>query len=395
MSMRTGSAFLIAGMMLSACGGREAAPATDKAATAQADTTAAPEKTGAGTPGVGLANPANDARVVALVRPIVDGCKDKWNEKTGFVPCEAPLKAFDEAKLDKSDATCLNLLDDASARVRWLGARCLARRMAAFEHRRDKPFGQRLLAALKREKSDSIIDAQLANVLADKIEVPEMMDQLAAYAGEASTAIDVKALLAAFWTNERAYPIGKALAAEATPAALQAASDGYASHFKEHQAEACAFWLEHFEDADRSVLRSAVGHLTGSWMGNNVHDSQGDWYITGGGGGPDDSDSGEDWCPAATVDAALTVIERRMKAGTLEEDRYVDGLRNFVKSKHATLAQHRRAQALLQKIASTPKQALRVSALEALIKLDEKKGKAFAKRFAKDKEIGEDVQRLL
>ncbi|GAC1394791.1 MAG: hypothetical protein NVSMB47_04350 [Polyangiales bacterium] len=339
-----------------------------------------------------LADDGNDKAVVKAVKKALAGCKDKWDDKKGFGDCEAPLKEFRDSKFEKSDATFLDLLEDESLQVRWFGDLGLGN--FGYDYRSEKKLAQQLIQRTKDETAPSILDAHLAYLVSGINESTKTWDDIQAMALDSKTSKDVRAVLGAWWNgDEKGYAVVQKLAGSKDKALRLAGIQGYALHFDKHGEDACKAWDEHLEDEDKDVRVSAVGHLTGGWSGNSTHDSDGDWYVTGGGGGPSGF-GGEAWCPAALVDDALAKTEARVGSNTVDEDNYVYGLAAIVKVKLSTPAQKKKAEALLEKIVDTKGAAQRSFALSKLVEVDPSK-KGWAMKYAKDDELKWTVDNIM
>lgn len=341
----------------------------------------------------GLNNPRNKPEVVAAIHKVLDACGPKWSEKEGFGSCSDPMKEFRAAndKFDKPQSTYLDILEDDDQHVRWMAAAGLSGN--SFPLYSDKELASRLVDALEKEKSGSILDAQLAYLAASTYESAGQWDRLRVIALAPSTSFDVKAMLAGWWRGgEKAFPAVKAFGASSDNKLQFAAAQGFALHFDKHADEACNFWSAHFEDDDASVRKSSVGHLTGGWSGNTTRDTEGDWYISGGGGGP--SRGNDLACSAPIVDAALGAIEKRIASNTLDDSNYIYGLESIAVHKKSNAAQKARAVAALKKIVETKGASQRSFALRKLVDVDAK-NKAYAARFASDPDLKFTVESLL
>lgn len=338
----------------------------------------------------GLGDPKNKPEAVAAVRKVLDACAAKWDAKDGFDGCSDPMRDFRDEKLEDADATFLSLLDDDDPKVRWMGVTGLSSK--GYEYRRDKALAARLLDHLEKEKAPSILDAELAYLASETYESSGTWDRLRALGLSPSASLDTKAVLAGWWRGgDRAWPIVAALAASPDKKQVHAAAQGFALHFEKHANEACAFWLAHFDDDDKDVRRASVGHLTGGWSGNTTHDSEGTWYVTGGGGGP--SKGGDAACSQKDIDAALAIIERRAAANTIDDSNYVYGLEAIAVHKKATAREKKSAVSLLRKIVETKGAAQRSFALRKLVDVDPKE-KSYAAKFAKDPDLKWTVDSL-
>lgn len=343
----------------------------------------------------GLKNPKNKPEVVAAVQKVLDACGSKWSEKEGFDDCNEPMKEFREVngKFEKPQQTYLTtLLEDEDPHVRWMAVAGLSGG-SSFELSSNKELASSLVDALEKEKTGSILDGHLAYLAASTSESGGQWDRLRTIGLAPSTPFDVKAMLAGWWRGgEKAYDVVKALGASPNNKLQHAATQGYALHFEKHPDEACAYWAAHFEDGDAAVRKSAVGHLTGGWSGNTTRDTEGGWYITGGGGGP--SRGNELACSAVIIDNALAAIEKRVSANTVDDSNYIYGLESFAVHKKTTPKQKARAVAALRKIVETKGAAQRSFALRKLIDVD-KKNKSYAAKFASDPDLKWTVESIM
>src|SRR5262249_15721689 len=151
-----------------------------------------------------------------------------------------------------------------------------------YTYRTDKTMGARLLAALQKEPADSIFDAQMTYLMIN-VSDSDLQKTLKDYGLKPTTAFDVKAVLASWWYDEQSMDIGK-MVSTGDKRSQKEAAQGYASHFDKHKDEACKYWADRLEDDAKEVRTVAVGHLTGGWSGNNTGDTQGTWFVSGGGG---------------------------------------------------------------------------------------------------------------
>jgi len=341
----------------------------------------------------GLKNPKNKPEVVASIQKVLDACASKWSDKEGFDDCSDPMKEFRETndKIEKAHATYLDILEDNDLHVRWLAAAGLSRN--SFELNSNKELAARVVDLVEKEKSGSILDAELAYLAASSYESAGQWDRLRALGLAPTTPLDVKAVLAGWWRGgEKAFDVVKALSVSNDKKLQFAATQGFALHFEKHAPEACNYWSAHFDDADDGVRKSSVGHLTGGWSGNTTRDSEGNWYITGGGGGP--SRNGDSACPAAQIDAAMAIIEKRIASNTLDDSNYIYGLESFAMHKKTTPAQKARAVAALKKIVETKGASQRSFALRKLVDVDAK-NKAYAAKFASDPDLKFTVESIM
>jgi hypothetical protein len=341
----------------------------------------------------GLKNPRNKPEVVAAIQKVLDACGSKWSDKDGFGDCSEPMKEFREVngKLDKPQSTYLDILEDEDPHVRWIAMAGLSG--SSFEISSNKELAARVVDALEKEKPGSTLDAQLAYLAGSTSESAGQWDRLRLLGLAPATSFDVKSMLAGWWRGgEKAFDVVKSFSASKDKKLQFAATQGFALHFDKHADEACNFWSAHFDDDDADVRKSSVGHLTGGWSGNTTHDTEGSWYVSGGGGGP--SSGNEMACSAPFVDAALATIERRIAANQLDDSNYIYGLESIAKHKKTNAKQKARAIADLKKIVETKGLSQRSFALRKLVDLDPK-NKPYAARFAADPDLKFTVESLM
>ena len=341
----------------------------------------------------GLKNPHNKPEVVVAIQKVLDACGNKWSDKEGFGDCNDPMKEFRETngKLDKPQSTYLDVLEDEDPHVRWLAMAGLSGN--SFELYSNKELASRVVDALEKEKPGSTLDAQLAYLAANTYESAGQWDRLRALGLAPSTSFDVKAMLAGWWHGgEKAFDVVKALSASNDKKQQFAATQGFAIHFDKHADEACKFWSAHFDDVDTEVRKSSVGHLTGGWSGNTTHDSEGSWYVSGGGGGP--SRGNEMTCSAQQIDAALSTIEKRTASNSLDDSNYVYGLESIAVQKKTNATEKARAVADLKKIVETKGLSQRTFALRKLVDVDPK-NKAYAAKFGSDPDLKWTVDSIM
>jgi hypothetical protein len=209
-----------------------------------------------------------------------------------------------------------------------------------------------------------------------------------------NTTKDIKSMLLAWWHGkDKAYSVVQKYSTAGDKKLLLGATQGYAIHFDDHGDDACKFWDTHMEDDDKTVRLSAVGHLTGGWSGNTTHDSEGEWYVSGGGGGPSSYDD-KNWCSEKQVDDSLDVMDKRAAANTIDDSNYIYGLANLVKHKKSTAAQKKRAEDIMKKIVETKGAAERSWCLSKLVEVDPAQ-KAYAAKFASDPELKYTVEDIM
>lgn len=99
----------------------------------------------------GLDAQSSDPLVVKLIRDVVAQCP--WN---GRFEGLCRRVEHDELVTDgKADETLVNMLEDESEKVRWLGARLLL--VNGKKYGRDPNLAKRVVAAAKAETSDSVV----------------------------------------------------------------------------------------------------------------------------------------------------------------------------------------------------------------------------------------------
>lgn len=341
----------------------------------------------------GLKNPRNKPEVVAAIQKVLDACGSKWSDKDGFDGCSDPMKEFRAAndKLEKPQSTYLDTLEDDDLHVRWMAVAGLSG--SSFELYSNKELASRVVDFVEKEKQGSILDAHLAYFAASTYENAGQWDRLRTIGLAKTTTPDVKAVLAGWWRGgDKAFDVVKAYGASNDKKLQLAAAQGFALHFDKHADEACKFWSAHFDDDDAEVRKSSVGHLTGGWSGNTTGDTEGSWYVSGGGGGP--SRGNDQACSAPVVDAALATIERRIASNRLDDSNYVYGLESIAGHKKTNPAQKARAVAALKKIVETKGISQRSFALRKLVDVDPK-NKAYAARFASDPDLKFTVESIM
>lgn len=344
----------------------------------------------------GLKNPKNKPEVVAAIQKVLDACGSKWSEKEGFDDCNEPMKEFRDAngKFEKPQQTYLTtLLEDEDPHVRWMAVAGLSGN--SFETYSNKELASGIVDALEKEKEKpgSILDGHLAYLAGSTYESAGQWDRLRTIGLAPSTSTDVKSMLAGWWRGgEKAFDIVRTYGVSNDKKLQLAAAQGFALHFEKHADEACNFWSAHFDDSDAAVRKSSVGHLTGGWSGNTTRDSEGGWYITGGGGGP--SRGNELACSPAQIDAALATIERRIATNALDDSNYVYGLESIAVHKKTSPKQKARAVADLKKIVETKGMTQRSFALRKLVDVD-KKNKSYAAKFASDPDLKFTVESIM
>src|SRR5581483_8283097 len=173
------------------------------------------------------------------VKKVMEGCKDKWDDKKGYDDCDAPMKEFRDAKLEKTDETWLNIIDDDDVKVRWVGV--LGLDIWGSSYRDDKKLANRTIDDLRNEKEGSITDAEMAYIVTE-IYDDQFSDHIKEVAFDKGTTKDIKAVLAAWWRKDASYDILKGIKDSKDPVLRLAAVGGYAINFDKHGDEACKYW---------------------------------------------------------------------------------------------------------------------------------------------------------
>jgi hypothetical protein len=343
---------------------------------------------------IGMNNPGNDAAIVKSLKQLLADCGAKLDEKEGerfktLSSCDK-WSAWRDQKLTKVDATCLNVLEDPDVKARAAGLMCLA--IFGDTFKTDKAQAARFVSLLEKEKAPSPLDGNWAYMATQIYSSAGAAEQLKALVMKPDTAYDVKLVVLAWWSNDAAYDVVKSYASSPDPKIQNGVVQAYSSQFEKHTDEACAYWAAHLETADKDANRHAVGHITGGWNGNNMHDTESDWYVTGGGGGP--SLTGDKRCSAAQLEMAINATEKLAKTGKLDESFYVYGMGFLVKDKKSSPAIKAHATSALKTIVETPGGTQRGSALDKLYEADPSQ-RAYVLKFAKDPDLKYTVDRIL
>jgi hypothetical protein len=347
---------------------------------------------------VGLANPANDPKVVAAAKQLLADCgktldestnnDKKPNQKKSYYSCDKWGADFGDQQFEKSAATFANLLEDPDVKVRAIGVSGLGKDWGWHD---DKDIAAKVVAALKKEKAPSPIDHNLALRVADISSSAGQDDAIKAIAVDPNTSKDVKLALLAWWHGDKAYEAVKANASSTDPDVQNAVVQGYVLHFKDHTDEACSYWADHLATPSDQANEYALGHMTGGWGGNTTGDSESEDYITGGGGGPSSSDDKR--CSEAQLTKALDEIQKEWDAGKTDS-KLTYALGFLAKDKLTPAPLKDRTIKLLKAMVEKKDQYLRSQALRALVEADPK-NKDYAKKFAKDEDLKSTVEDLL
>jgi hypothetical protein len=362
------------------------------AATASATTTAAPTATGPAKK-VGLENPDNNAAVVKAVKQLLADCGATMDEKEdgkskSLSSCDKYAAFRDTKDLEKMDATCINIMEDANVKNRAAGLACLAH--FGGEYKSDKALAGRVVDLLAKEKAPSPIDMQFSNAVAEIFELAEVSGKVKALATKADAALDVKQGLLAGVRDDWMYDLVKS--ASADPKLANAAVKGFGNYFDKHTEEACAYWVSQLESSDSDTSRHAIGHLTGGWTGNTSTDSESDWYVSGGGGGP--TSSGDKRCSPTQLDTAVKTGDKIFKTGKLEGSYWAYSLGFLVKDKKSPASVKKDAIALLAAIAGNDESPLRQSALYAF-DISDPAQRAIVAKFLKHPTLGSHAASIL
>lgn len=356
------------------------------APSANASSSAAPAA-----PTTGLDAPGNNPTIVAAVKKTIADCGANWKDKSGFESC----KTFSDfmslpLELGKDDATFVNLLEDADAKVRKHGIEGLHRWGSAY--RNDKALAERVVAALEKEKTPAL-DGQLAAVTT-KIDAVALGlgARLKTFVLKADTSNDVKEFFAAFWggnsskSNEVAYELAKALAAGGSVTRVKRAGlQGLDFAYDAHADEACKLWFAAANSTDVKLAASAMALVTGAG-GRDAQDEDAGWFSSGGGGGHDKI------CKEAEEVVAL--IAKRAKDGKINEATFVWALSAVVDAKTPAPLRGKATAALKAIIENKANGWTRSNALNQLVAKNPKE-KAFAKKFASDPDLKDTVKAIL
>jgi hypothetical protein len=336
----------------------------------------------------GLNAAGNDPAILAVVKAQIAACGTKWDAKTGW--SDDCSKAFNDMKVDKKDATFVNLMEDPDAKVRELGVGGLDR--FGYDYKTDKDLGTRVVAALEREPALPF-NAELA-YLVDNLDLKSVPvgDRIKALALNPKTPSDVRTTITVWWPqntgpeNTLGYDVVKANSTATDKKLHIGAIDGYAEFGETKHDEACAYWATNMTDADPEIASVAYGHITKGWTGVNAHDTESDWYSTGGG------QRGEVEC--SQLDAAIALAESKAKAGKIDHDKYVYGCSAVAEDKKATPAQRKAAITALREIISNKANQNRYYAVQKLVEADPSE-KSFVEKFKSDPDVASAVKEAL
>ncbi|UQA58351.1 hypothetical protein [Polyangium aurulentum] len=309
--------------------------------------------------GKGIDAPGNDPAVVALARKAL-GCK--WGPYGLEATC-ADLRALleDPALRDsKADATFMNLLEDPSEQVRWLGARALSTRGTAY--RADKALAERAVKAAEDEKSKTVgqeLGGVVGNIKHAETGLGERIKAMAKT--HPLQAVRMSLLSRMLFTNgELLYDFVKDIAQnDADPMVRKAALSAFWTGTPPNKAaDTCAMWLSFIDDKVEDVAGEAA-YLTA-------------FYPQGGG-------CKEQWDPL------LDKIEKRAKEGTIKSSQMASALLFLHRQPGASEAQKKRslvaARALLEKKENSG--MARGKALEFIVEKD-LDGRKFIEKFRED-----------
>lgn len=331
----------------------DAPAATASAATGEAAPAEAAPK--------GIADPANDAAVVALAKPVLE-CE--WTRNGPKSDCEAS-KAWNKAevhKKDNSDPTLINFLEDEKTQVRWLGASKLGR----GPWTKDKALAQRVLAAASAE-SDELNLRKMGRVIGSiDLEATQMGPQVQKLMVEGDNAQLREGLVSQVLFVNRddqgIYDLMQKLAREEKdPAVRKAAASAFWVGGGSNPEQTCAMWLELVSDADSDLAGNSAYHAAF-------------WSNSGG--------CQKQWDPL------LDKIEELAKAGKVESSMMVSALSYLHGQKNSTDAQKKRAMQIAITVLENEanKRSARSGALRALAERDPALGKKYAEKYKDDKD---------
>jgi hypothetical protein len=335
--------------------------------------------------GSGIGAAGNDAAIVTQVKAIIASCGAKWDAKTGW-PDDC-TKPFNDMKVENKDATFVALMEDPDAKVRELGVNGLD--MFGYSYKTDKDLGTRVVAALEREPALPF-NSELAYI-ADNLDLKAVPvgDRMKALALNPKTPSDVRTTITVWWPqnsgpeNTLGYDVVKANSTATDKKLHIGAIDGYAEFGETKHDEACAYWATNMMNPDPDIASVAYGHITKGWTGVNAHDTESDWYSTGGG------QRGEVAC--SQLDAAIALADSKAKAGKADHDKYTYGCTAVAEDKKASPAQKKAAITALRDIIATKGNTDRYYAVLKLVEADPSE-KSFVEKFKSDPDLASAVK---
>lgn len=337
----------------------------------------------------GLAAKDLDPTIVTEMREVLRECKAQL-EPMHFLDEKCPRfeRLRDQPSTPQTQATWIELLFDPDPAVRRLAARVVKSFGLGSLH---PDLSGKIVEALARDLGPSPSNTALA-ALAIDLDARDVGDRLVAIGTSTATPLDVRATLAMWWRDDRGHAVTASLAKEDSKAAKAAAIAGYARTFEHFQGEACGYWASFFTDPDPDLRKDALRFLSGSFDGMKATDSESDWYVMGGGNGPDDSGYSAAWCPDQ-IDPLLDVIEARIDKRDLALRPYLEAAGAVADHVMATDPQKKRATALLKKVIEDKAHDDRDVALTILVETFPSE-LSYAARFANDDALKETVARL-
>jgi hypothetical protein len=380
---------LLAASLTAACGKKDqAAPAPSPTPSPEASgASGASGANAAPAPAPAPAAGAVDPAVLAAAKKVAAECT--WNED-GYYESSCPARqAWDERSFEQKDAASLvAVLADSTKGLTGLAAQALYQEtwLADDKALQEKVFA--VAAALPKDSKGGAANKlgriigffdygktglfDKAKAIEDNAEAPEALR-----IGIANW------ILAGNPESGPAYDLTRdAAKSGATPglktAGLVALSAAYEKHATD---EMCALWLDALPSQDDKAGAIIASHLTnGDLQVMNMNEAfPYNWAMI---------HSDENKCPPATVDAALALIEKRIKDGSAKDSWWVSSLEGPAKSTNATPAQKQKAIELAKKYADNAKLGgyERGQAMEALIAMDAPTAKALATKYAADKD---------
>lgn len=372
--MRTSPRVAVIALAVVAACGRTTEPERRAPPDAEADAAIAPP-------------PSADERnreVVALADAVLAECDCEHDGCRRFhCPAMAAWHRFDFER--SHTATLVSLLAD-DAPMRWrLAVQVLVGGRAWIA---DDATLQAVVLdraeALPKDISDDIA-TRLGNVIGFlTIGTSERFDRIAAIVRDPDAPPVLRAgivnwLLAGNQASEPVYQLTVEQARHGATPLIRASALVALSAAYNHRAtdEMCALWIAALPTLDDKTGALIASHLTNGdlQVSNQEQYTPYGWQMVS---------SAEYKCPAATVDAALTLIARRVAAHTALDYGWVSALRGPAQSTNATPAQRRKAAAIAKRYLADRGYHgyVRGAALKLLVLLDPPAARVLAARYA-------------
>lgn len=318
----------------------------------------------------GIDAPQNDAKVVTLAKAAL-ACPTSG---TSFFQYDCPAyKAWNEAKLLSGpvDATLVNMLEDKTARVRYLAAQALQDSKATY--RSDKALASRVIAVAEAETDEQaggVIGGLVGKIDVDKTGLLEPITKIAKKHNV--TRVRRGIVEGILFTNNRSRPTYDFMITMTNDADKDVRLEAVRAFWiggSLSKTETCKMYEAHLSDSEPSISAKSA-ELMG--MSRNC---------------------------SPNYDALVAAVDRASSGPAKKESGFVSGLQKMCEDTEAKPAQRSKAATLAKALVAAKDNQVFVRkwGLRAVLACDPKGGKGFVAGYTKDKEkwVAEEAADLL